>query len=73
MNPPVWATHASLCIASGKAFHIGRYEWYIAPGVASRGVLKVRNGIIQEIGIANKKLTQGRGAQHRFLTSFSSA
>ena len=57
----------------GKAFHIGRYEWYIAPGVASRGVLKVRNGIIQEIGIANKKLTQGRGAQHRFLTSFSSA
>jgi hypothetical protein len=34
-------------------------------------VLKVRRGVIQEIGIANKRLLSGRTAQRRFLTSFT--
>ena len=56
----------------GKVFRIGLNDWYVAPGVASNGLLKVRDGLIYEIGIANKQLTTGRAAQRRFLTSFSS-
>jgi hypothetical protein len=33
-------------------------------------VLKVRHGIVQEIGIGDKLLTEGRSAQRTFLTSF---
>jgi hypothetical protein len=57
----------------GKTFHIGLNYWYIAPGHAANGVLKVRHGIIQEVGIANQRLTSGRKAQLRFLTSFNRA
>ena len=57
----------------GKSFHIGRNYWYIAAGTAGQGVLRVRGGIIQEIGIASLQLTHGRAAQQSFLTSFSGA
>jgi hypothetical protein len=54
----------------GKPFAIGLNDWYFAPGAAARGVLKVRRGIIQEVGIANKLLTAGRKAQVIFMSSF---
>jgi predicted Fe-Mo cluster-binding NifX family protein len=54
----------------GKTFHIGLNDWYVAPGAAASTVLKVRHGIIQEIGLANKRLTKGRTAEGRFLSSF---
>jgi hypothetical protein len=57
----------------GKGFHIGSNYWYFTAGRASHGVLKVGGGIIEEIGIANAQLTQGRVTQKRFLSSFSSA
>jgi hypothetical protein len=53
-----------------KALRIGVNDWYIASGYASDGVLKVRHGTIQEIGLASKRLTTGRGAQIRFMLSF---
>jgi hypothetical protein len=34
-------------------------------------VLKVRNGVVQEVGVADKRLLSGRKAQQRFLNSFS--
>ena len=57
----------------GKVIAIGLNDWYIAPGKVSQGVLRVRGGIIQEVGIANKTLTNGRAAQKRFLTGFNSS
>ena len=57
----------------GKPFHIGANDWYIVPGAAANGVLKVRHGVVQEIGIADKRVTRGRSAQQRFLSSFSKA
>ena len=56
-----------------EVLRAGGNDWYMAPDGASEGVLKVRGGIIQEIGIANKALTDGRAAQTRFLASFSGA
>lgn len=54
----------------GKPFHIGLNFWYIAPGKTANGVLKVRHGVIEEIGIANRQLTSTRRRQGLFLGSF---
>jgi hypothetical protein len=55
----------------GKPFHIGLNLWYLAPAGRSRAVLKVRHGIIGEIGVANRQLTSNRRAARRFLSRFS--
>jgi pimeloyl-ACP methyl ester carboxylesterase len=56
----------------GRPFHIGRNYWYFAPGTPADGVLKVRYGIIQEVGLANRGLLHGRTAQRLFMASFRS-
>ncbi|MBV8789307.1 MAG: alpha/beta fold hydrolase [Mycobacterium sp.] len=57
----------------GKRLHIGRNDWYVVPGRFSNGLLKVRGGIVQEVGIINRQLSRDRGAQSRLLTSFTAA
>ena len=54
----------------GKGFVIGLNDWYVAPGTKSNYVFKVRHGVIQEIGIANKADTKTPAQQRRFLSSF---
>ena len=54
-----------------KPFELGRNEWYLAPNGQSTAVLKVRHGIIEEIGIGDKELTRSRKADLAFLASFS--
>jgi len=66
---PVAAARGKLKL--GRPFHIGLNYWYIASASKANGVLKVRHGIIQEVGLANRELTHGRDAQKRFLTSFN--
>jgi hypothetical protein len=53
----------------GKPLRIGANRWYLVPSGPSNGVLKVRGGIVREVGIADKRLTAGRAKQLRFLTS----
>ena len=55
----------------GRPFRIGLNTWYLTRAGASRGVLKVRHGRIEEIGIADKRLTASRSASRRFLARFS--
>lgn len=43
--------------------HWGANDWYIAPRPSGNGVLKVRHGIVWEVGIADKQLTSTRAAQ----------
>jgi hypothetical protein len=50
---------------------IGTNTWYLIPDGAGRGVLKVQHGVIEEIGVATRRLTGSRAAARRFLTSFS--
>jgi hypothetical protein len=54
----------------GRGLHIGLNWWYFAPNGAATAVLKVRHGIVEEIGIAIRSLTQGSGHQRRLMTSF---
>jgi FG-GAP repeat len=62
---------ASKKLKTGKPFHIGKNIWYLAPNGSSTAVLKVRQGIVEEIGIGDKALTKGHKAQVNFLNSFS--
>jgi hypothetical protein len=52
-------------------FVVGKNEWYLAPAGEVTAVLKVRAGIVEEIGIGNRQITKGAKAQRTFLTSFS--
>lgn len=54
-----------------RPFHVGRNTWYVAPNGASTAVLKVRRGMIEEIGIGDRQLTRSRARDRVFLRSFS--
>jgi CSLREA domain-containing protein len=54
----------------GRVFPIGANDWYLAPYGAATAVLKTRHGVVEEIGIAERRYTVGRAAQSRFLRSF---
>lgn len=53
----------------GKGFRIGANTWYLVSNGQSRGVLKARHGVIQEIGIADKRLTAKRTTARKLLSS----
>ncbi len=51
--------------------HVGLNDWYLTANGASTAVFKVRDGIIEEIGIADRSLTKTTTADRTFLKSFS--
>ena len=54
----------------GKPFRAGANTWYLAPGAAANTVLRVRSGIVVELGIANKTLASGpRKLVEKFFTA----
>jgi hypothetical protein len=71
VRPGATLTAARRVLRIGRPFHIGLNYWYLAPNGPDRAALKVRHGIVQEIGIANAKLTAHRRSAFRFFTSFS--
>jgi len=70
VHPGTRLVAAARRLRVGKGFHVGLNWWYLAPNGASRGVLRVRHGVIEEVGIADTRLTNGRSEAWRFLTSF---
>jgi hypothetical protein len=70
VRPGETLTSARGRLGLGAAFHVGVNDWYIVAGSRSNGVIKARDGIVEEIGIATRSVTLDRGAQRRFLTSF---
>ncbi len=61
-----------LRIRSG-AFHVGLNDWYAVRHSAAAIVLKVRHGVVQEIGIADNRMIRGYKATFRFFNSFRHA
>jgi hypothetical protein len=53
-----------------KMLRIGANDWYLAPAGSATAVLKVRHGLVQEVGIGVRALTRTRGAQRTFMLSF---
>ena len=54
---------------TGRGYRVGANTWYLIAAGRSRGVLKVRHGVIQEVGITYRSLTARRAAARRLLTS----
>jgi hypothetical protein len=54
----------------GAALKLGLNTWYVIQGGATNDVLKIRHGILLEVGIANRGLTRTRSAQARLLQNF---
>ncbi|HEY5318467.1 MAG TPA: lipase family protein, partial [Solirubrobacteraceae bacterium] len=71
VSPQATIAAARKHLKLGKPFHIGANDWYLAPNGTSTGVLKVRHGIVEEIGIAERQITRSRRADRAFLSSFS--
>jgi uncharacterized repeat protein (TIGR01451 family)/fimbrial isopeptide formation D2 family protein len=64
--------HAAISALDGAAlFHVGLNYWYMAPNGSSTAIVKVRNGTVQEIGIADLKLTANRKSRVTFINSFA--
>jgi hypothetical protein len=52
-------------------FVIGANDWYLLRVGSGRGVLKVRHGVVQEVGLADPSLTRTHHRDTVFLRSFS--
>jgi hypothetical protein len=71
LRPGARLAAAARVLKIGRPFHVGLNYWYLARFGASRAVLKVRHGIVEEIGIADARLTAKRSSAFRFIRSFS--
>jgi LVIVD repeat len=68
--------HTSLAAAKRKlhlsrGYKVGLNTWYIAQLPIANGILKVRHGLVEEIGLVNKSLTGTPAQIRRFLRSFN--
>jgi alpha-tubulin suppressor-like RCC1 family protein len=67
-NTPLAA--AARVLDLGSPLHIGLNDWYLAPAGAVTAVLKVRHGVVQEVGIAERRFTATHAMRLIFMTSF---
>jgi hypothetical protein len=71
IRPGATVAAASKKLKLSNVFVIGKNDWYLAPAGRATAVLKVRHGVVEEIGIGERGLTSGsRHAERVFLTSF---
>jgi uncharacterized protein len=68
--PGAKLTTAQAQLHPGRPLHIGLNYWYLASNGSSTAVVKVRHGVVEEIGIADRALTRSRRAQRALMTSF---
>jgi virginiamycin B lyase len=61
---------AAAVLGTEPPFHIGLNYWYLARKANYTAVLKVRGGVVEELGIANNTLTTTRGLQSTLMNSF---
>ena len=57
-------------LSLGTVIHLGRNWWYVIEGRTANLILKTRHGRIQEIGIANRKLSRTGLQQAKLLAHF---
>jgi hypothetical protein len=61
---------AERSLPHGYLFRVGQNNWYLARAGSATGVLKVRNNLVQEVGIADRSLTGSHKADRHLMTSF---
>ncbi len=64
-------SQAKRTLSYGNLLKVGLNDWYVVQALGGTAVLKVRDGIVEEVGVANSALTQTRAADRHLMTSFS--
>jgi hypothetical protein len=54
----------------GYQFRLGLNDWYLARAAGVTAALKVRHGLVGEIGIADQQLTRSHDADRELMASF---
>jgi hypothetical protein len=67
VRPGATLRAAAKTLHTDAGMRVGLNNWYLAPNGSTTAVLKVRHGIVREIGIATKMATRGRKAQLTFI------
>ncbi len=70
VRPGALLRAASRRLHLGTALPIGSNDWYLAPAGTVTAVLKVRRGVVEEVGIAERALTHTRKQQWTLMHSF---
>jgi hypothetical protein len=70
VQPGTSLATAAHALKLSKVIHWGANDWYVVPGSTSSGLLKVRDGVAEEVGIVDKHLVSGHPAQLRLLRNF---
>jgi len=70
VRPGESITTASAVLDTGAPLHIGLNYWYLARKPGYTAVLKVRGGVVEELGIADDALTGTRTLQSILMHSF---
>jgi hypothetical protein len=70
VKPGATISSAGKRLHLGKPIQLGLNAWYFVSQKKATGVLKVRNGIVYEVGLADKTLTANPAAQKRLLRAF---
>jgi hypothetical protein len=70
VRPGMRSATAARQLRLGKVIHLGPNYWYVIAANGANDLLKIRHGVVQEVGIANKRLTADRAAQLRLLINF---
>jgi len=71
ISPGATLTAAKRALRHGKLLAVGRSDWYFAAAGPATAVLKIRAGLVQEVGIATKQLTNTRTADRAFIARFA--
>jgi hypothetical protein len=53
-----------------RPYRIGRNTWYVTANGRNPGLIKVRRGYIEEIGLTDRRFTHGAAATLRLLRAF---
>ncbi len=70
IRPGATITAAQAKLHLGRPFRIGLNEWYLGRFGSATAVLKVRHGLVEEVGIAERSLTRTRRAERTLMGSF---
>jgi hypothetical protein len=71
VTPGVGVASVAARLKLSKPFQVGLNTWYFGGGRAAGAILKVRGGVIQEIGLADQRLIKTSAAQLTFLLTVS--
>jgi hypothetical protein len=51
----------------GRAFKVGLNTWYVTPDGTGHGLLKVRHGRVEEVGVVGRGVSHNRRASRTLL------